>query len=115
LLLAFAKYPRLPRLLKLDPLARDHSAGVSTGTIRVTYRQDRTAYQLLRQDVSHLPPNVIKELEIVLPEYAELSEISVDLLLPGRLPALWEQAGLSMLRLYQYFAGGHSVHPQRGV
>ena len=48
-------------------------------------------------------------LEVVLPDAADLSEMSSDLLVPGRLPGLWESESASFGNIEKYFAGGTAV------
>lgn len=105
LLTAFAKYPRLPKLLKIDPIEQTIFQGCQDGVFVLRIAKTGTTYW--RQSVVGLSAATIKDLEVVLPEYADLSEIQPDLLLPGKLPALWDGDRLSLKTLYDYFAGGY--------
>jgi hypothetical protein len=49
----------------------------------------------------------------VLPEAAEISELSFELLLPARLPGLWEGDLIKLADLSGYFAGGKVVKIQK--
>jgi hypothetical protein len=51
-------------------------------------------------------------LELVLPEAAELEEISPDLLEPGRLPSLWPGETITVQTLLDYFRGGNVIQIQ---
>ncbi len=103
---AFAKQPRLPKLLDIEPIKTTIFQGCKEGTF--VLRISKTGTTFWRQ-VSPQDPTIVKDLEVVLPEYAELSEIVPDLLLPGKLPALWDENDrpLTLETLYRYFAGGH--------
>ena len=105
---AFAKYPRLPKLLDIEPIKETIFQGCREGTF--VLRISKTGTTFWRQS-SPQDPSVVKDLEVVLPEYAELSQIGRDLLLPGKLPGLWSEDGrpLAMKVLYQYFAGGYTA------
>ena len=51
------------------------------------------------------------QLEVVLPEKAELAELPGRLLAPGEnaLPGLWESGGPTLGEVIAYFKGGHTV------
>lgn len=75
--------------------------------LRVT-RPDRSARTFWR----HEPDDAaLKDpgLEVVLPEFAELSDLPSDLLSLGSLPSLWESHRFTLAQLCAYFAGGKVV------
>jgi hypothetical protein len=55
------------------------------------------------------PRSRTSALEVVLPEAAQISELTSDLLKPGNLPGLWETDRNSIGKLCAYFAGGNVV------
>jgi hypothetical protein len=76
-------------------------------------RPDRSVRTFWRQEPDEA---AIKDasLEVVLPEAAELIEISPDLLVPGLLPGLWQAGGVSFGQLANYFSGGTVVKINKG-
>ena len=50
----------------------------------------------------------------MLPEAAELAELSPDVLLPGRLPGLWQAETISFGGVVAYFSGGTVVKVDKG-
>ncbi len=104
---AFAKYPRLPKLLKIDPIEQTIFQGCKEGIFVLRIAKSGTTFW--HQDISSLDlsSGVLKDLEVVLPEHAELSEVQPELLQPGNLPALWENGRVSLKQLYEYFVGGY--------
>ena len=55
-------------------------------------------------------------LEVVLPEFATLSELSSSLLKHQALPGLWSSDAITVQNLYDYFAGGNIVNiPKEGL
>src|SRR5205085_2692305 len=73
---------------------------------------DRTARTVWRQEPDE---EALRDpaLEVVLPEVAELAELSPSLLLPQALPGLWSGDELTISVLLAYFAGGHVVQVPR--
>ena len=90
---AFARYPRLPKVLNSKVLLDTVLQGVERGLLVARLaRPDGSARTWWREWVdpeSHGDPQI----EVVLPERAELGELPEDLLAPGALPELWGAAG----------------------
>ena len=134
---AFARNPRLPKLL--DPAAIRNTVlrGVEDGLfVARLKRPDGSRRTWWREPVEPASQDE-PELEVVLPQHAELERLPPGLLAPGALPELWPEAGarhspdrpgggatpdpsagaacLTLARLAEYFAGGYEalVPPER--
>lgn len=110
---AFAKYPRLPKLLHRDILLETVLQGVKQGLIVARFkRPDQTFRTWWRQRIDD---NIQRDpaLEVVLPQKARLMDLQPTLLAYGELPGLWPTSGddqaLSVSKLMDYFRGGHTV------
>lgn len=109
LVAGFFRYPRLPKLLSPSVVEDTLVRGCLDGTFALRYtRGDGSVrtYWLERPDDAALED---KSLKAVLPEHAEIGELSPALLEKGRLPGLWEGDAITLGDLYAYFAGGHTV------
>lgn len=109
---AFARYPRLPKMLKPSVVLDTICQGVKRGLfVARLVRPDGSIRTWWREDLS----SVIAEdpqLEVVLPEKAELVSLPSAILAPDRLPGLWTD-GLCFGDVVAYFSGGHSVTVER--
>ncbi len=111
---AFALSPQLPKMLNrraiLDTLVRGCKEGQFV--IRVV-RPDRSVRTFWRQEPDEA---ALKDpgLEVVLPQAAELTEISSDLLVPTRLPGLWQAGSASFGEICNYFSGGTVAKIDKG-
>ena len=124
---SFARYPRLPKVLNPRVLLDTVLQGVERGLLVARLaRPDASARTWWREAVdpeSRADP----QLEVVLPEKAELGRLPEDLLSPDTLPELWEEGGdaggpegaggsgrvLTLRRLLHYFRGGHVARVPR--
>ncbi len=92
---AFALLPHLPKMLNRSAILETPVLGCKEGqfVLRVI-RPDRSVRTFWRQEPDE---QAIKDptLEVVLPEAAEVVELSSDVLLPGRLPGLWQAESIS--------------------
>lgn len=118
---AFARYPRLPKVLKPKLVTDTVLAGVRDGFFVARLgRPDDSERTWWRESVdTEAADNVA--LEIVLPEKARLAGLDERLLAPGQLPGLWEEVAkgegqvLPVATLLDYFAGDHvATIPQEG-
>ena len=112
---AFAQFTHLPKMLRrqeiLDTLVQGEKAGFFV--LRAT-RPDRSIKTYWRQEPDEA---ALKDpgLEVVLPQAATLSEVWPALLVPGRLPGLWEETEISFKRVCEYFSDGRVVNiPREG-
>ena len=106
---AFALSPQLPKMLNRRAILDTLVLGCKEGqfVLRVA-RPDRSVRTFWRQEPDEA---ALKDpsLEVVLPNAADLSELSPDLLVPGRLPGLWESESASFANIAKYFSGGTVV------
>lgn len=110
---AFAQIPRLPKMLKASAITDTLVEGCDRGTflLRLT-RPDGTfrTWWKARPDDNALSDSA---LELVLPEGAELNEISPALLAPGKLPGLWSAEEITVETATKYFSGATVVQVER--
>ncbi len=112
---AFAQSPRLPKMLRTKGIMDTVVDGVQQGIwVAQVARPDKTMRSFWRTAVDE---SVLKEpsLELVLPEFATLGELSSGLLKYEELPELWSSDAITVQNLYDYFAGRHVVNiPKEG-
>ena len=110
---AFARYPRLPKLLHPKVLLDTVLQGVERGLfVARLVRPDGSARTWWREAVgaeAHRDPL----LEVVLPDRCELRALAAGLLGPGALPELWNDGQVTVSALRDYFAGGRTVRVAR--
>ncbi len=110
---AFAQLPHLPKMLKAQAINDTLVAGCEAGAfvLRLS-RPDGSArtWWHSRPDEAAMADSA---LELVLPEAAELGDISATLLAPEQLPGLWPGEVISVQDLLDYFRGGNVVQIQR--
>lgn len=117
LAVSFARYPRLPKLLKSDVVRETVLRGVEEGLfVARLARPDGTARTFWREPVdSEMRGSA--DLEVILPEKAELTGLKPAMLDPktGALPGLWDGAPgpLALSDLAAYFGGGNTVVVRR--
>lgn len=114
---SFAKFPHLPKLIRQQLILDTIKTGCTTGLF---------VLKLSRPDCSsrtwwmnEIDDTALKdsELELWLPEYAQLEEIDVRLLIKGILPGLWPNTDDSFLTIQsvkEYFDGQHRFKTQMG-
>ena len=109
---AFARFPRLPKVLKPELVTGTVLRGVRDGLFAARLkRPDGSVRTWWREDVESVAATD-DLLEIVLPEKARLARLDHRLLRPGTLPDLWIGGDdsfepLALKALLKYFAGGH--------
>ena len=87
----FASLARLPRMLNRQVFIDTLRRGVTEGKIVLrTVRPDSSQYTYWREGPTADEDFWKKELEIVPIEHAELHNLSAELLVPGKLPELWQ-------------------------
>ena len=111
---AFAQLPHLPKMLKSQAIVETLVEGCVQGTfvLKLT-RPDRTfrTWWRVRPDDTALNDPAM---ELVLPQAAELAEISGDLLTPKALPDLWTGDEITVQAVMDYFNGETVVEVDRG-
>jgi hypothetical protein len=112
---AFAQFPHLPKMLRRRDVVDTLVLGVVQGhlVLRVT-RPDKSVRTIWRSQPSEADLQE-RDLEVVLPKAAELSELDSSLLAQGVLPDLWPQDSSSVTvgELIQFFDGKHVSMVQR--
>ena len=111
---AFAQLPHLPKMLKAQAIVETLVEGCVQGTfvLKLT-RPDRTFRTWWRGRPDEAALND-PALELVLPEAAELAELSGELLTPGVLPTLWASDHITAQDVISYFDGTKVVQVDRG-
>jgi len=110
---AFARYPRLPKLLRPKVLLDTVLQGVERGLfVARLARPDGTARTWWREAVDP-EARQDSQLEVALPGKCELGALAANLLAPAVLPELWNDGTVTMAALRDYFAGGRTVHVPR--
>ena len=112
---AFAQTPRLPKMLRSKGIMDTVVGGVQQGIwVAQVVRPNGTAKTFWRMAIDE-PMLKDPSLELVLPEFATLSELPPNLLKHQELPGLWLSDEITLQNLYDYFAGGHVVNiPKEG-
>ena len=127
---AFARYPRLPKLLKPGVVRDTVIRGVEEGLLVARLpRPDKSFRTFWRQNVG---PEALKDpsLEVVLPDTAELTSLDPEMLAPSKatgssssgdlfaagtdrsgdgLPGLWDAESVELSAIERYFGGEHTV------
>ena len=106
---AFARYPRLPKMLRRQEVLDTVLHGVRQGTwVARVERPDRSVRTFWRTDVDEA---TLREpgLEVVRPEAATLDSLDPGLLARGTLPGLWSREEIAVGDVTGYFAGGREV------
>ncbi len=87
----FASLPRLPRLLNRQVFVDTLRRGVTEGQIVLRMVRPDDSQNTYWREISLTDEDFReKALEIVSIEHAELHDLSAELLVPGRLPGLWQ-------------------------
>ena len=111
---AFAQLPHLPKMLKTKAILDTLSEGCAQGifVLKLT-RPDGTSrtWWMNRPDETALNDSA---LELVLPEAAELNELSPDIAAPKKLPGLWSADEITVQAMFDYFSGTNVVQIDRG-
>ena len=103
----FASLPRLPRLLGRKVFVETLQRGVTEGQIVLRFvRPDSSQYTYWRESPSDEDLSN-RDLEIVPVEYAELQNLSPELLHPEGLPELWQgdNASITVGAIREFFGG----------
>lgn len=106
---AFAQNPALPKMLKSKTITSTLVNGCAEGTFVMRLaRPDGTArsWWCSRPDDNALSD---PQLEVVLPEAATLLDIEPTLLVPEKLPGLWQKESITVGEIEAYFEGGKTV------
>ncbi|SDM71920.1 Predicted ATPase, AAA+ superfamily [Catalinimonas alkaloidigena] len=106
---AFFQYPRLPKVLQPEAVRNTIKLGCRRGIFVLRYRlPDGSMKTYWRAEIESIKWDE-DSLVLMLPEKAELTELTPALLAPGALPDLWQGETITLGDLYTYFAGGKEV------
>jgi len=106
---AFAQLPHLPKMLATKAILDTLVSGcVEGGFVLRLVRPDRS-FRTWWKATPDEEPLKAPGLEVVLPEAAELSDVSADLLGPGALPELWSGDQIQVKDMLDYFSGSKVV------
>lgn len=112
---AFAQFPHLPKMLR----QRDVMNTLALGTVQGYFvlclpRPDKSMRTIWRSQPSEVALKE-RDLEAVLPQAAQLSELDSSLLAPGVLSGLWPQddSSIGVGEAVQLFDGKHASKVQR--
>ena len=106
---AFARFPRLPKMLRHKEILNTVSQGVLSGILVARQmRPDQTFKTFWR---TRIDDHVLEDsdLEVVLPEAATLTDIGHTLLVHDVLPGLWPNEEITVREIHDYFSGGYTV------
>lgn len=110
---AFAQFPHLPKMLNRQSILDTLIQGCQEGqfVLRVT-RPDRSTRTIWRRlpDDADLKNSTM---EVVLPEFVELSDIEPGLLVSGMLTNLWSGPDIAVADVRDYFSGGKVIKVAR--
>ncbi len=108
---AFARLPKLPKLLRPEVVRDTVLDGVEKGLlVACAPRPDKTARTWWRERVDADAAKV-PDLEVFLPEKAELTDLDATMLDPEgeRLPGLWADGPVPVADVLAYFGGAKSI------
>lgn len=111
---AFAATAKLPKMLNRAAILETLLQGCEAGefVLRVTRadKSTRTFWKCRPDD------NAVQDssLEVVLSDAASLSELDAQLLVPNKLPGLWDMEPVTLADLSVYFSGKHFVEVDKG-
>ena len=110
---AFARFPKLPKMLRRREILNTAAQGVLLGIlVAQVVRPDRTTKTFWRTAIEQ---HVLDDpsLEVLLPQAAILSDVSHILLGYGSLPGLWPTKETTVKDIHDYFSGEHTVSVPR--
>ena len=115
---AFARFPRLPKVLNPKILLDTVLQGVERGLFVARLARPDGSFRTWWREAVEPESCADPALELILPEKAELSRLADDLLAPGALPELWTaetDPKVALRAVTDYFSGGRSVRlPMEG-
>ena len=115
---AFARFPRLPKVLNPKILLDTVLQGVERGLFVARLARPDGSFRTWWREAVEPESCADPALELILPEKAELSRLADDLLAPGALPELWTaetDPKVALRAVTDYFGGGRTVQiPMEG-
>jgi hypothetical protein len=111
---AFARFPHLPKMLNRQAIVDTIVRGCEEGYfVARLMRPDKSVQTWWR----HAPPADVlddPQLELVLPDKAEITSVSSSLLRPGGIDDLWKTPQLTVGATRAFFDGTHAMTVARG-
>ena len=110
---AFAQMPHLPKMLKAQAILDTLTEGCAQGAFVLSLTRPDGSFRTwwrARPDETAMKDSA---LELVLPESAQLAELSHSLLLPATLPDLWRGDRVEVQAVLEYFNGKSVVQVER--
>ena len=111
---AFARFPHLPKMLNRQAIVDTMVRGCEEGYFVARLpRPDRSVQTWWRQAP---PADVLDDpqLELVLPDKAEITSVSSSLLRPGDIDDLWKTPQITVGAMRAFFDGTHAMTVARG-
>lgn len=111
---AFARFPRLPKMLNrkaiLDTIVNGCQEGVFVARLTRPDKSIRTFWRQRLEDGILDDPG----LELVLPEKAELTELAPAMVYPQATKELWDTPDVTLKRVREFYSGGRTMKVSRG-
>lgn len=111
---AFARFPRLPKMLNrkaiLDTIVNGCAEGVFVGRLTRPDKSIRTIWRQRPEDAVLDDPGF----ELVLPEKAEVTELPPAMVYPQAIKELWDTPEPVLRRVREFFSGGRTMKVSRG-
>lgn len=114
---AFAQFPHLPKMLRQKDIVETLALGCEQGHFVLRLARPDKSYRTIWRVGPSESDLKERDLEVVLPEVAELTELDGKLLAPGAIPSLWPADGspLTFAIVQTFFDGKHgSKIPREG-
>lgn len=106
---AFARDPRLPKMLNFRILLDTILQGVDRGLFAARLKRPDGSFRTWWRVTVDAESAADPLLELVLPEKAALAGLPQHLLAPEALPRLWSDGKLTLADMNSYFSGNHVV------
>ena len=115
---AFARFPRLPKVLSPKILLDTVLQGVERGLFVARLVRPNGSFRTWWREAVDSESCTDPALELILPEKAELARLADELLAPGVLPQLWtgdSNPKVTLREVTDYFGGGRTIRiPMEG-
>ena len=110
---AFARNPQLPKMLKPRVVRDTIVQGIKRGLLVGRLLRPDGSVRTWWREAPFEAEIEDGQMQVALPEKAELQGLDHGLLAPGTLPGLWEREHLTMADVIAYFVGNHRAKVQR--
>ena len=112
---AFAQFPHLPKMLRQKDIVDTLALGCEQGYFVLRLPRPDKTFRTLWRTVPTDADLKERDLEVVLPEAAELTELDSGILQPGVVPGLWpsDEPTITFGETVDFFDGKHVSRVQR--